>query len=314
MNPEYNDMILPEGFDPELGDQNFDDDGNIIEAAPAVEPTTAPAPEAKSDEQVKTNETVETAEPTTVPETTPTQPVQEAPAAEEAPKATPEVKPTVKVRYNHTDRELSLEEAAVFAQKGLNYDRIDQRSKEQEAKLSKYEEMAKVFGYENADAMMTQAEQNYIDVKVQSLVEQGNTEAMARFLVQQEVAKIKASMPAAPKTNDPLEAPRLTPERKAEIEEFNTAYPDVKEIPDEVFAMHRDGMKLKTAYDFYQTKQALEAAKEKEVAAQKELAILKQNQAAAAKAPVTGTIGKAAPKSAAEDEANDPFLIGWNKA
>ena len=45
-------------------------------------------------------------------------------------------------------------------------------------------------------------------------------------------------------------------------------------------------------------------------AAQNELAILKQNQAAAVKAPVTGTTGKAAPKV---DEPDDPFLLGFNK-
>ena len=51
-----------------------------------------------------------------------------------------------------------------------------------------------------------------------------------------------------------------------------------------------------------------EAEAEKK-AALDELAILKQNQAAAAKGPVTGTVGKAEPE---KPEAEDPFLKGFN--
>lgn len=282
--PEDLDMILPEGFDPEKGDANFDADGNLLDAPVEAEPTTA---EAQTETNEGTTEPVaETEEPTTVPE-----------EASETP-----VAPTVKVRYNHEDRELSLDEAALLAQKGMNFDKIEAKSRDQEARLNKYDQMAKMFGYENADAMLTQAEENFMESKVKDLVDQGNTEAMARFLVKQEMEKNR------PQQTKPIQQGGLTPERKAEIDEFARNYPGVTKIPDEVFALNRKGLNLSAAYGVYQKQIALEQENAKAKTVQNELAILKQNQASAARGPVTGTTGMAAPE---KEEPEDPFLKGF---
>lgn len=291
---ENDDMILPEGFDPALGDQNFNEDGELSfveKPAPAEEPTIAQPVDAQPAVETTTQST-ETQDPTT--------------SQEEVPQ--PVVPQTVKVKYNHEERELSLDEAALYAQKGMNYDRMEQRSKEQETKLSRFEELAKMFGYDNAEMMMQQAEQNYVDVKVKDLVDQGNTEAVARFLVTQELAKAKATLAEKPK--EPEAQAGLTADKKAELNEFATAYPGVTKIPDEVFKMNSEGVRLKTAYQIYEKQQALEAAAAKAKAAEDELAILRQNQASAAKGPVTGTMGT--PAGATKQEADDPFMIGFD--
>lgn len=290
--PEDMDMILPEGFNPDLGDQNFDEDGHLT--TPAVtEPTTAEVP-AENNYSAATDVVAPSADPTIGQE-----------IAQEIPTSVPQ---TVKVRFNHEDRELSMDEAAVYAQKGMNYDRVESRSREQEAKLSRYEEMAKLFGFESTDAMMEQAEQNYVEVKIKDLIGQGNSEAIARFLVNQEMEKSKAQRAAESpiKQSKPSALPE---EEKAQLREFNQAFPDVTKIPDEVFRMHSEGVRLKTAYEIYQSRAALEEANKKAQIAQNELSILRQNQAAAARGPVTGTIGKTTPET---PEADDPFLRGFN--
>lgn len=283
------DMILPEGFNPDLGDQNFNQDGSLVEAQPTESaPTTEPAP-------------VETPTPDTsapAPEAAPQEPTtvtEPAPVVET---------PKVKVKYNHEERELSLDDAAIYAQKGMNFDKVDARAKELEAKISRYENQAKLFGFDNADAMMTNAQSNFVESKVKDMVDQGVAEPMARFLVNQEMEKQKTTSPSAPKLDDA---------RRAEIEEFNAAYPDVTKIPDEVFQMHVSGVRLKTAYGIYEKNKAqadaLAKIQAEHKAAQDELAILKQNQASAAKAPVVGTVGQSAPT---KEEAEDPFLKGFN--
>ena len=135
-------------------------------------------------------------------------------------------------------------------------------------------------------------------------MEDGNTEAMARFLVDQQMKEASAeSMPTPePVQEAPSPAPSrptLSPERKAELDEFIRAYPGVTKLPDEVLLANSQGVRLLVAYERYVNQSA-----------RKELAILKQNQASAAKAPVRGVEGKAA--SIQSDPADDPFLKGFN--
>lgn len=297
------DMILPEGFDPELGDQNFTDDGELIDTA-ITNPTTDNGAVVNNEEGSDTQ----------VPPDTTTVVDGATDGATESQIEAP--RQTLKIRYNHQDKELSMDEAAILAQKGMNYDRIEQRSREQGSKLNRYEELAKRFGFESAEAMMSQAEQNFVEVRVQDLVNQGNSEAVARFLVGQEMKEQKqaAATEQQPQEVSDIDTPPepttgLTPEIKQEIQEFSAAYPGVTKIPEEVFKMHQDGVKLKTAYAIWERNNAYEQAQAERQAAINELAILKQNQAAAARGPVTGTTGKTAPT---KEEADDPFLRGFN--
>ena len=282
------DVILPDGFDAAA----FDAAESIDEAMKAVAeaPTTEPAPAVDG----TASEPTAIGEGTTTEATTPT----EAPAFGQ----------TIKVKFNHEERELGLDEAAVYAQKGMNYDKLEARVKEFESSRAKTDRLAKNLGYENADEMIAAAEQNFINRQIRELVEEGNTESMARFLVEQRMAKAAeaeaARTPAPAGTPNPQAAPDagLSEARKAELQEFVSAYPGITNLPDEVIKDNRNGVRLKTAYENYQLRQKYEEQ-------QKQLNILKQNQAAAARAPVTGVVGKAAPKT---EEPEDFFLKGFN--
>lgn len=267
-----NDIILPDGFDPEKGWVE-DVETPPEEVAPTTEPDTA---------EPNVGEAPEAApEPTTTPE--------------------PEVKqPTVKVKFNHEERELTLDEAAILAQKGLNYDKVMERLNGFEASNAKSLKLAKNLGYDSAEEMLSAAEQNYINRQIRELMDAGNTEAMARFLVEQKMAKEEAVAPTPPPEPEQPKS-SLPPDRVAELQEFVKAYPGITKLPDEVIQANRNGTRLLVAYERYKNKAALE-----------ELAILKQNQAAAAKAPVSGTVGKTAP--AAHDIDDDPFMQGFNNS
>lgn len=280
-NP-YEDIILPDDFDPNSETYDLGEDESSSDAAFST--TEQPV---ETDAQ-QTTETPVSEEPTTVPE--------------EQPVSTP---PTIKVRFNHEDRDLSFDEAAMYAQKGMNYDKLEERVKGYEALYGKMGRLARDLEYDSPEEMIEAAANNFRERQIRQLVEAGNTEAMARFLVDQQMKEAEAA--SAPKTPPTQEAPSpapnaptISPERKAELDEFIRAYPGVTKLPDEVITANRNGVRLLVAYERYVHK-----------ANDRELAILKQNQAAAAKAPVTGTTGKSAP--ATKDESNDPFLIGFNK-
>ncbi len=280
-NP-YDDAILPDDFDP--SSESYDLEGMA---------EFSDDPFSTTEETVETDATQQPAE----------QPISEEPTTATETQ-TPVATPTIKVRFNHEDRDLSYDEAAMYAQKGMNYDKLEERVRGYEELHTKMSRLAKDLEYDSPEEMIDAAANNFKERQVRRLMEEGNTESMARFLVEQQMKEASAApaQPYAPQQVAPSPAPStptLSPERKAELDEFIRAYPGVTKLPDEVIRANRQGVRLLVAYERH-----LNAAKDKE------LAILKQNQAAAAKAPVTGTTGKAAP--VAKGEADDPFLKGFN--
>lgn len=282
------DAILPDDFDP--NDPTYTLDRGMTDTAPTGEttPTTEEVAESNVAEQSMDASTTEQSD-------------QPAPT-------------TVKIKYNHEDRELTLDEAAILAQKGLNYDKIEQRMRALEAYEARSARLAQSLGYQSSDEMIAAAEQNHINRQIRELVDAGNTEAMARFLVEQKMAKANQSFAAQAPTPQVLPTPAassatsgLTPERQAELAEFVNRFPGVTKLPDEVIADNRRGVRLSDAYERYQSK----LANSEQTKLRQELAVLKQNQAAAAKAPVSGTVGKAAP---AKEEPEEPFMKGFNTA
>ena len=310
--PDLNDMILPDDFDP--NNENYDLEAGLTESAPeANTPTTEQTP-TETDPAVPEPQTETQPEPTT----TPAQP--EQPSTTAVPPTTPvgqpqepvamQVPQTIKVKFNHEERDLTLDEAAILAQKGMNYDKLQQRFADLEARSTKSEALARQLGYKSADEMLEAAGKNFVDKQVQELVDAGNTEAMARFLVEQQMAKAAASVPKTPEPEveqAPAKTEVIAPERRAELLEFVHAYPDASRepLPQEVIDANKSGVRLLVAYERYLNKAALKARDE----ALKELAILKQNQEAAAKAPVSGVTGKAV---ATKTQEEDPYLKGFD--
>ena len=301
---DFDDAILPEGFDPNADNFDFGIEGGEQPAAPTTEPTPAePATETTDSQQASVLDALLNPQPTTAETQTPeaqAQQGQPAPADAPAPQ-------TIKIRFNHEDREIGLDEAAVLAQKGLNYDKLNQRVQEFEATHAKSDQLAKQLGYKSTDEMIAAAAENFRSRQVRELVDAGNTEAVAQFLVDQRMAKAQAEASALANAEAQPQQPaaepgrpQISPEREAELKEFVTNYPGITKLPDEVIAANRKGVRLLVAYERYLNK-----------AARDELAVLKQNQAAAAKAPVNGAIGKASAPDAGVD---DPFLKGFESA
>lgn len=278
------DVILPNDFNPndpaaEEYDPNFVADTSTDDLF-----TTEDASE--NDAQAEPVQP-DAAEPTTVPDA----------QAYTAP-------PTIRVRFNHEDRELSYDEAAMYAQKGMNYDKLEERVRGYEALSNKMDRLAKNLEYDSAEEMIDAAANNFRERQVRQLVEAGNTEAMARFLVDQQMKATAAE--STPQTPPPQEVPSpaptgptISPERRAELQEFIRAYPGVTKLPDEVIKANANGVRLLVAYERFKNKGVL-----------RENAILKQNQASAAKAPVTGVAGRS--PSNQGTRAEDPFLKGFD--
>jgi len=298
------DAILPDDFD--VNNPNYS-----LDSTPEEAPTTETESETNAQEVVQESETTE---PTT-------------PQVETEQPAIPQ---TVKVKFNHEERELSLDEAATYAQKGMNYDKLNERVQGFEAANARNERLAKRLGYENAGEMIDAAEKNYYNRQVRELIDAGNTEAMARFLVDQQMKEegLAKEQPQAQAPVQESSAPKINPDRKAELDEFIAAFPGVTILPPEVITANRSGVRLKDAYSNYMSKQAqiqnqtvTPQVSAPQAPAQPQLSeveklrqenqILKQNQASAAMAPVTGVTGRPSTDTVDPLE-NDPFMKGFN--
>ncbi|MCK9326266.1 MAG: hypothetical protein M0P69_12310 [Bacteroidales bacterium] len=196
-----------------------------------------------------------------------------------------EKKARIKVKFNHEERELDEDEARPFIEKGMNYDKKIEELEIAKHQLTQAEQLARRMGFADSSEMLKAAEENLFNKRVAELVDGGVHEAIAKDLVQREWEKnaVKEVPP------DPV---------VQEMDEFVKANPGVDKLPEEVMqAVVFQKVPLQVAYERYKANKA-----------QEELRILKQNQAAAAKAPVASTT-----KSGSTDQkATDPFLQGFD--
>lgn len=95
------------------------------------------------------------------------------------------------IRYNKEDMPLSKEEAVVFAQKGMNYDKLSERIKELSARLGEYEKGSKEAAPDN------EAEkQIIIDSQLNEFIRE-NPEVDPRTLPEKVIGEWKRGMPLA---------------------------------------------------------------------------------------------------------------------
>jgi hypothetical protein len=256
------DMILPDDFQADL---------------PLSEETT---------EQTENVETVETeAQPQATEET-------------EQPTEQPQ-SPFLKVKFDREYRDLSEEEAREFAQKGMNFDRVQEKLQalETDPRLSFIEELAQQHGMtpdEYIQAVQQQREQSRID----ELVSQGISEEVAQEML--ENRKFRDQYEAEKKAKAEEE------KKNAEFGEFFNYFreangreyvPNQDTIPENVWESVNQGVPLKFAYMAHENSQL-----------RTQLSTLKQNKANAQKAPVGSVTAHGGNEIAAEDD----FMRGFN--
>lgn len=98
--------------------------------------------------------------------------------------------PFMTVRYNKEDKPLTKEEAIVYAQKGMNYDKLQERLKETAAKLSEYEKT----GYRQSGGDTEEAKQPLIDAQLDSFM-RGNPGVDPRKLPESVLSAWKRGIP-----------------------------------------------------------------------------------------------------------------------
>lgn len=207
------------------------------------------------------------------------------------------------VSIDHKDENIILDptELPAVYQKARVLDRYQSRVKELEAELSRYDRIAKGLNYADRNAM----HDGIIDNIVQDYQSEhpGVPDDMARDYVVRKFGLEKNPAPA----EDAKPGAEVGRDYRAEVTELFQAYPEARNerIPDEVTnTAVSSGKPLLQVYMDWKLKQTSAKAK----AAEKENKVLKQNAAAARKAPVRRSTGG----GKTDTTPSDAFLDGFN--
>lgn len=218
----------------------------------------------------------------TVEDTKPTETVEEP--TQETPK--------LKIKYNHEEREIDLEEAKVLAQKGMNYDKLQERVNQLQSNpaLELVQQQAERYGM-TVEQYVEEVRKADEQARLDELLQQNIPEEYAKEML--ENRKFREQYQAQQKAQE--EQIR----RDQEALDFVQTFPNVKkeDIKPETWAKIEQGVPLKFAY-MEQMNQELMTR----------IQVLEQNQKNLQQAPVQGV----STHGHQEDAESDPFMEGFN--
>ena len=234
-----------------------------------------------------------------------------APTTEPAQQQTNKLRFKARVDRQDLDVEMDESELPTMYQKAQATDRYRARMAEQDQLMEQLKQVARSMGKEDPAEFLSTVRDNYQRSEIRRLVGDGVHEEVAKDMVERRFAPVPQAPAAEPET---AAAQQKAPTRDfaAEIAQLRDVYPDAvaKPIPKEVLGvtMDKDHPKpLLVAYTEYIVGQQKAEAE----ALRKENEILKQNAAAAARAPVSGVSGGGATDTKSEDDFLKGFNDGW---
>ena len=217
----------------------------------------------------------------------------------------PKLKFSAQVDHKVEDVELDEDELPTLYQKAHVTDRVKAKLSQMQPIIDKGNRLAKILGYDTIDAMLDSAESSYRQGEIDRLTGEGVHPDVAKELVESKASRAVSSM--QPIKDDVEEETPANRDFKAEVADLLTVHPELrgKNLPESVVNdCVINGMSLTGAFEKYKRQQS--EAENKAIKAENKR--LKQNADAARRAPVRG-VSKG---GAANNEPDDPFLVGFN--
>lgn len=198
----------------------------------------------------------------------------------------------IRIKYNHEERELTLEEATQLAQKGMNYDKLQQKFNEVQNNpgLAYLNKLAERSGT-SIENLVSYWEEQETQAELNQLIQNNIPEEYAREMIENK--KFREQMEQKERQA------QVEAKQQLEFNDFFKAFEGVKpeDIPTEVWQKNEKGVPLKYAYMEYEHKKL-----------QNEIQVLKHNQEIKKKAPIRSTSSY----GNKEETTDDPFLEGFN--
>ena len=202
--------------------------------------------------------------------------------------------PRIKVKYNHEERELTLEEATQLAQKGMNYDKLQEKinSYQNDPGLQYLNEIAQK-NNTSVEELVSYWKEQEQQAQLNELIQQNIPEEYAREMLENRKFREQLQQQEKQKAQ--------TEKQNAEYMEFFENFPGVepKDIPPEVFVRsEQEGIPLKYAYMEHERNTLMNRVK-----------MLEQNNKNIRKAPLSAGVSSHGSQEVAQE---DDFLKGFN--
>lgn len=209
--------------------------------------------------------------------------------------------PKIKIKYNHEEKEITLDEATMLAQKGMNYDKVYESLQARDAEVARRFGDRGITTWEQLvsgwDMAQKQQQQQIVDqTYLQSIKKIADSYGADPELLSKIVNEAVRFHPLAAKANQleqqfgEIQTEKQMKEKMdRDIAEFRSVYPEVdaKTIPDVVWEKVNNGMPLIDAYRIHENT----AIKQELAELKKALQVQKTNEANSATSPgsVKGT-------------------------
>lgn len=199
----------------------------------------------------------------------------------------------VKLKYNHEEKEYSLDDVVPLAQKGLNYDKLQEKFDEIQknpalTKYSKVEEISKLLGYQTDDEMLDDLYKTYYERTAE-------TQGLTPQQIQKDYELSQKEKVVATKETSIAQKQKDT----EMYTNFAVNFPDVKAemISQDTWGKVNSGMDLSSAYTMQQNQEL-----------KSKLKILEQNADNSTKAPIGGVS-----THGSDTSKHDPFVDGFDE-
>ena len=220
--------------------------------------------------------------------------------AEETEQAETPQQQLLRVKYNKEEREIPIDEAIPLVQKGLNYDKMQEKLQalESDPRLSFVEQLARDNGMdvnEYLDAVKQAREQQELNELIQNNIPEELAQEILESRKERETRKQQEQAKKQEEAQHSEAMEFFDYFRQVNGREYD---PKGNDLPDEVLALQEEqGIPMKYAYMQYHNQQL-----------QNQIKVLKQNEENAKRAPVGGLTTH----GSTQTESEDPFLAGFN--
>lgn len=198
----------------------------------------------------------------------------------------------IRIKYNHEERELTLEEATQLAQKGMNYDKLQEKFNEVQNNpgLAYLNKLAERSGT-TIENLVSYWEEQETQAELNQLIQNNIPEEYAKEMIENK--KFREQMEQKERQA------QIEQKQHQEFDDFFKTFEGVKpeDIPTEVWQKNNEGVPLKYAYMEHEYSKL-----------KNEMQVLKHNQEIKKKAPIRSTVSY----GSKEETTNDPFLEGFN--
>ncbi|WP_028609226.1 hypothetical protein [Paenibacillus harenae] len=150
------------------------------------------------------------------------------------------------VKYNKEDRFVAKDEAPTWIQKGLNYDKVQERATQLEQQAKNLDRVAKFYGYDSSEAYLQALDQAEQDKRVQ---EEADLYGVPEDFIRSELQPLKGEIAQLRQEREQLQLKEQQIQIDAELKDLRSRYNDFDSYNEQIFELvTKNGYGIEHAY------------------------------------------------------------------